>query len=79
MLRERDTLKVTPLGRLSRSVLHLVTLGADLRERGVGLHVIEKGINTSSLEGRAGPALRCGSPGRAAGVWVCVSPARWQG
>ncbi|MFJ9909078.1 recombinase family protein [Streptomyces sp. NPDC101152] len=44
LLREGDTLKVTRLDRLSRSVLHLVTLGAELRERGIGLHVIEQGI-----------------------------------
>ncbi|WP_405475911.1 recombinase family protein [Streptomyces sp. NBC_00009] len=53
LLREGDTLKVTRLDRLSRSVLHLVTLGADLRERGIGLHVIEQGIDTSTVEGRA--------------------------
>lgn len=41
LLREGDTLKVTRLDRLSRSVLHLVTLGADLRTRKIGLHVIE--------------------------------------
>jgi DNA invertase Pin-like site-specific DNA recombinase len=52
LLREGDTLKVTRLDRLSRSVLHLVTLGADLRERGIGLHVIEQGIDTSTMEGR---------------------------
>ncbi|WP_197093604.1 recombinase family protein [Nonomuraea sp. SBT364] len=46
-------LKVTRLDRLSRSVLHLVTLGADLRERGVGRHVIEQGIDTDTMEGRA--------------------------
>lgn len=51
LMREGDTLKVTRLDRLSRSVLHLVTLGADLRERGIGLHVIEQGIDT--MEGRA--------------------------
>lgn len=34
LMREGDTLEVTRLDRLSRSVLHLVTLGADLRERG---------------------------------------------
>lgn len=51
--REGDTLKVTRLDRLSRPVLHLVTLCADLRERGIGLHVIEQGIDTSALEGRA--------------------------
>lgn len=53
MLRAGDTLKVTRLDRLSRSVLHLVTLGAQLRERGVGLHVIEQGIDTATAEGRA--------------------------
>lgn len=53
LLREGDTLKVTRLDRLSRSVLHLVTLGAELRERGIGLHVIEQGIDTSTMEGRA--------------------------
>ncbi|MBB5781870.1 recombinase family protein [Nonomuraea jabiensis] len=53
LLREGDTLKVTRLDRLSRSVLHLVTLGADLRERKIGLHVIEQGIDTATAEGRA--------------------------
>jgi DNA invertase Pin-like site-specific DNA recombinase len=53
LLRPGDTLKITRLDRLSRSVLHLVTLGANLRERGIGLHVIEQGIDTSTAEGRA--------------------------
>ncbi|WP_370770937.1 recombinase family protein [Actinomadura roseirufa] len=53
LLREGDTLKVTRLDRLSRSVLHLVTLGAELREREIGLHVIEQGIDTATAEGRA--------------------------
>jgi len=53
LLRDGDTLKVTRLDRLGRSVLHLVTLGAELRERGVGLHVIEQGIDTSTTERRA--------------------------
>ncbi|MFE0654748.1 recombinase family protein [Streptomyces sp. NPDC059534] len=53
LLREGDTLKVTRLDRLSRSVLHLVPLGANLRERSIGLHVIEQGIDTSTMEGRA--------------------------
>ncbi|MGW1916999.1 recombinase family protein [Streptomyces sp. NPDC002076] len=48
LLREGDTLKVTRLDRLSRSVLHLVT-----GERGIGLHVIEQGIDTATMEGRA--------------------------
>jgi DNA invertase Pin-like site-specific DNA recombinase len=53
MLRDGDTLKITRLDRLGRSVLHLVTLGAELRERGVGLHVTEQGIDTTTAEGRA--------------------------
>jgi hypothetical protein len=52
-LREGDTLKITRLDRIGRSVLHLVTLGAELRERGVGLHVIEQGIDTTTAAGRA--------------------------
>ncbi|MGW9030729.1 recombinase family protein [Streptomyces sp. NPDC055722] len=46
-------MEVIRLDRLSRSVLHLVTFGADLRERGIGLHVIEQGIDTSTTESRA--------------------------
>ncbi|MGW5851738.1 recombinase family protein [Streptomyces sp. NPDC055254] len=53
LMREGDTLKVTRLDRLSRSVLRLVTLGAELRKRGIGLHVIEQGIDTATMEGRA--------------------------
>jgi DNA invertase Pin-like site-specific DNA recombinase len=53
ILRPGDTLKVTRLDRLGRSVLHLVNLGADLRTREVGLHVIEQGIDTATPEGRA--------------------------
>lgn len=53
LLREGDQLVITRLDRLSRSVLHLVTLGSELRERGVGLKVTEQGIDTSTMEGRA--------------------------
>ncbi len=53
LLRDGDTLKITRLDRLGRSVLQLVSLGAELRDRGVGLHVIEQGIDTSTTEGRA--------------------------
>jgi len=53
VLRDGDVLVVTRLDRLGRSVLHLVTLGAQLRERGVGLQVVEQGINTGTAEGRA--------------------------
>jgi len=31
----------------------ILTLGAELRERGVGLHVIEQGIDTATAKGRA--------------------------
>lgn len=53
MLRKGDTLKITRLDRLGRSVQHLINLGAQLRERGVNLHVIEQGIDTTTIEGRA--------------------------
>ncbi|MFG6200034.1 recombinase family protein [Nonomuraea sp. JJY05] len=53
LLREGDRLKVTRLDRLSRSVHHLIDLGADLREQKIGLHVIEQGIDTDTAEGRA--------------------------
>lgn len=52
-LRDGDTLKATRLDRISRSLLHLVVLGDDLRSRGVGLHIIEQGIDSSTPEGRA--------------------------
>lgn len=53
MLRAGDTLVVTRLDRLGRSVQHLINLGAELREREVGLKVIEQGIDTATAEGRA--------------------------
>ena len=52
-LREGDVLVITRLDRLGRSVLHLLTLGAELRERGIGLIVLEQGIDTATAEGRA--------------------------
>ncbi len=53
LLRDGDTLVITRLDRLGRSLLHLVTLGAQLRDRGIGLQVLEQGIDTSTTEGRA--------------------------
>ena len=52
-LRSDDTLVITRLDRLGRSVLPLITLGADLRERGIGRKVLEQGIDTATAEGRA--------------------------
>jgi DNA invertase Pin-like site-specific DNA recombinase len=52
-LRSGDIFKITRLDRLSCSVLYLVTLGAGLRERGIGVHVIEQGIDTATVEGCA--------------------------
>ena len=51
--RASDTIVVTRLDRLGRSTLHLVRLGASLRDRKVGLKVIEQGIDTDTAEGRA--------------------------
>ncbi len=52
-LRAGDTLVITRLDRLGRSMTHLVTVGADLRERGVQLRVLDQGIDTATAEGRA--------------------------
>jgi len=53
VVRDGDQLVVTRLDRLGRSVQHLIGLGAELRDRGVGLKVIEQGIDTATAEGRA--------------------------
>lgn len=51
-LREGDTLVVTRLDRLGRSVSHLVAYADALRTRGVHLRVLEQGIDTTTSEGR---------------------------
>jgi DNA invertase Pin-like site-specific DNA recombinase len=53
VLQPGDTLKITRLDRLSRSVQHLINLGADLRARSIDLHATEQGIDTSTMDGRA--------------------------
>src|SRR5262245_19596670 len=50
--REGDTLVVTKLDRLARSVFHLVTIGERLEEKGVALKVLEQPIDTSNCTGR---------------------------
>ncbi|MEU7769596.1 recombinase family protein [Nocardia sp. NPDC049190] len=51
--RKGDTIVITRLDRLGRSVLNLIQLGAKLQERGIGLKVTEQGIDTATTEGRA--------------------------
>lgn len=51
--RPGDVVVVTRLDRLGRSLLHLVTLGSQLRGQGIGLRVLEQGIDTDTAEGRA--------------------------
>jgi DNA invertase Pin-like site-specific DNA recombinase len=54
LLRAGDVLIINRLDRLGRSMLHLIGLGADLRERGFGLKVLEQSIRTAipTAEGR---------------------------
>ena len=50
--REGDTLVVTKLDRLARSVFHLVTIGERLEGKGIALKVLEQAIDTSNCTGR---------------------------
>src|SRR6476620_9108213 len=50
--REGDTLVVTKLDRLARSVAHLVVIGERLDAKGVSLKVLEQAIDTSTSTGR---------------------------
>jgi DNA invertase Pin-like site-specific DNA recombinase len=50
--REGDTLVVTKLDRLARSVAHLVAIGEKLDAKGVSLKVLEQSIDTSTPTGR---------------------------
>lgn len=52
VLREGDQLAVTKLDRLGRSLTHLITLSAELQQRGVDLAVLDQGIDTSTAVGR---------------------------
>lgn len=51
-LRPADTLVVTRLDRLGRSLVHLVNFAELLRERGVNLVATEQAIDTTTPEGR---------------------------
>jgi DNA invertase Pin-like site-specific DNA recombinase len=50
-LRAGDTLLVWRLDRLGRSMQHLVTLVADLKERGITFRSLHEGIDTSTING----------------------------
>jgi DNA invertase Pin-like site-specific DNA recombinase len=51
-LRPGDVLVVTKLDRLGRSIRNLIDLAALLEERGVGLRVLQQGIDTTTPAGR---------------------------
>lgn len=51
-LRPGDTLVVTRLSRIARSVRNLLEVAAWLNERGVGLKVLQQSIDTTSPMGR---------------------------
>jgi DNA invertase Pin-like site-specific DNA recombinase len=50
--REGDTLVVTKLDRLARSVAHLIALVEQFAAKGVGLRVLDLGIDTTSPTGK---------------------------
>ena len=51
-LREGDTLVISRLDRLARSVVHLAQLGNRFQKEGIGLKVIDQNIDTSTPTGR---------------------------
>jgi DNA invertase Pin-like site-specific DNA recombinase len=51
-LREGDTLVITRLDRLGRSLPHLLDVSAELRERNVDVIVLQQQIDTSTAAGR---------------------------
>ena len=51
-VRDGDTLVVTKLDRLARSVAHLVAIEEQLEAKGVALKVLEQAIDTSTSSGR---------------------------
>jgi DNA invertase Pin-like site-specific DNA recombinase len=52
-IREGDTLVVTRLDRLARSMEDLLRIVSDLRERGASLRATEQPVDTSSAAGKA--------------------------
>lgn len=52
-LRHGDTLVITELSRMSRSLMHLLQTVKILEERGINLQSLRENINTSTATGRA--------------------------
>lgn len=50
--RSGDVIVITKLDRLARSLAHLIDLAADLDQRGIGLRVLDQGIDTTTPAGR---------------------------
>jgi DNA invertase Pin-like site-specific DNA recombinase len=50
--REGDEIVVTKLDRLGRSLEHLLDLARDLHRRGIGLVVLDQGIDTTTAVGK---------------------------
>jgi DNA invertase Pin-like site-specific DNA recombinase len=51
-LREGDVLVITRLSRAMRSLRHMLSLTAELGERGIGLRVLKQSIDTTTPAGR---------------------------
>ena len=51
-VRAGDTLVITKLDRLARSVTHLGTIIAELEKKGVALRIVNLGVDTSSSTGK---------------------------
>jgi DNA invertase Pin-like site-specific DNA recombinase len=50
--REGDTLVITRLDRLARSITDLCNIGEKLRQKGVALRILDQAIDTSTTTGR---------------------------
>lgn len=51
-LRDGDTVLVTRLDRLGRSMRHLVELVNDLKDKGIGFKSLQEGIDTGNINGQ---------------------------
>lgn len=51
-VREGDTLVITKMDRIARSVLDLAKIADELRRKGVDLKVLDQGLDTTTSEGK---------------------------